>query len=94
MPQYNWGVFFSKLHEKVNFHMGKGGVTFDCDHTLNKSEEICKELKANWTLVKHDIESFGGYCDCEVLFNAAEEIPHDRRLPQFDLDTGDLLYQR
>ncbi len=87
MPQHNWSKFFEMVGERV-FTGNKN----HCKHDFQISQQVCKELQGNWTLIHNDVMNFGGYCDCEVVFNAAEQIPGDRRLPQFDLDTGDLLY--
>ena len=48
----------------------------DCDGTLKYTEKWLKNKvkKEEIEVILEEIQAAGGYCDCEVLMNAAEEL--------------------
>lgn len=74
--------FFSRLEgeEGCNFKEDdEGKVTWKCTGGNDKSKaiEILKKMGISENVITEFMslcESHGGYCDCEILFNAEERI--------------------
>jgi len=68
---------FKYLDKKCNFHEKKKGdphsLTWVCFNDLRFTEQFCKKNKLDFIRVKYILEFFGGFCDCEVLFNVDRE---------------------
>jgi len=64
---------FKYIGKKCNFHHTRkndpSSTTWTCHNDLRFTETWCKRNKMDFLRVKHILEFFGGYCDCEVLFN-------------------------
>lgn len=71
---------FKYLRRKCNFHYRKKNdpesTTWTCNGKLGFTETWCNRNKMDFIRVKHILEFFGGFCDCEVLFNVDIE-EHD-----------------
>lgn len=48
-------------------------VGIPCDHTLSRTVEWAKEQGLEVDRVLASVREFGGYCDCEVLFNVTPD---------------------
>ncbi len=46
-----------------------------CDNTLRSARTWARREKVRWSWLRSELEERGGFCDCEVLFNA---IPPDQ----------------
>lgn len=63
---------------RLNDRNDKNSITFDCDgRTRTKAIAILEGMKVS----QHEIDEImdiceenGGYCDCEILFNAEEAL--------------------
>jgi Protein of unknown function (DUF2695) len=72
--------FFDKLEELV-FHNGEDGAV-NCNHDFTHATSLL--IEAGYTEEdRQDIfavmKSLGGFCDCEILYNALEEsLPKER----------------
>jgi len=44
-----------------------------CDHTLARTAEWAKKAGLDVEKVLASVREFGGYCDCEVLFNVTPD---------------------
>ena len=47
----------------------------ECDHTLRLTKEFAEKHKLSFGYLSEVLQGMGGYCDCEVLRNAADKIP-------------------
>lgn len=77
MKQIFFKDLYSYLDKKCNFRKekidGKIQTIWNCKG-FNFSKDFCKENKLNWNAIKYILESNGGFCDCEVLFNVSATI--------------------
>ncbi len=65
---------FKYIDRKCNFHEDKKGkTTWTCHGDLRFAEAWCKRNKMDFLRVKHILNFFGGFCDCEILFNVDTE---------------------
>jgi hypothetical protein len=74
MNDLKWDNLFDYLEVKVNFHKVKGKTTWTCDNQLTFTKEFCDINNLDFEKVKSTLNTFGGYCDCEVLFNAQDHL--------------------
>ena len=81
MTAEEWEEFFRRLEgpEGCNFRVEYLKTVWDCKGGMDKtfSEKILDLMElSNMKLqgVLTYVEEFGGHCDCEVLFNAADRI--------------------
>lgn len=85
MPEAKWNEFFRRLEgpEGCNFQEKEPGnvetVTWTCGGGWDKSkaEAILRTMRIpdeTASAVLRHVESLGGHCDCEILFNAVERI--------------------
>jgi len=44
-----------------------------CDHTLGRTQEWAQKVDLDTSRVLASVREFGGYCDCEVLFNVTPD---------------------
>jgi hypothetical protein len=58
---------FAYLHSTLRRH--------PCDHTLKHTQEFARANHLYFGELSQMLEDCGGYCDCEVLLNAARRIP-------------------
>lgn len=73
--------FLCKLDKACNFQ-GKGaGSTWKCNGDIDDEKSFTQTILAKMKLSKEEIKDvlknckkYGGYCDCEILLNAAEEL--------------------
>jgi hypothetical protein len=49
------------------------GIGIPCDHTLARTAEWAKKEGLEVEKVLGSVREFGGYCDCEVLFNVTPD---------------------
>lgn len=65
---------FNYLDRKCKFHLDKKDkLHWVCHGDLRFTEAFCKRHKLDFERVKHILQFFGGFCDCEVLFNTNSE---------------------
>ena len=73
-----YGDLFDYLDNACDFKQSEKGnpesITWICDSELTKTKEFCKIHDIDFSVVESRLESTGGYCDCEVLFNSADNI--------------------
>jgi hypothetical protein len=69
-----WDKLFGYLETKCNFKKVKGKTTWVCDGELKFTKMFCEENNLDFDKVKATLNTFGGYCDCEVLFNAVSHL--------------------
>lgn len=70
-----WDELFDYLEELIKFGDGKTTpLSATCDGTLKVTREFCKKYGLRYDVVERYVRSFGGYCDCEILLNAAEHL--------------------
>lgn len=62
------------LFDFVDLAVGKD----DCDNTLRFTEEWLEANNLSRDPVVNWLESNGGFCDCEVIFNVREEWEENR----------------
>jgi hypothetical protein len=66
-------TFEDRLNEALNWR-GEGlDITWNCDHDLRRTERILTEMGFDQEKIDRVIRYFkdhGGFCDCEVIFNA------------------------
>ena len=77
-----YGDLFDFVEEKCNFritHVGK--TVWTCYKDLRFTKEFCEKNKVDFDKVKEALESTGGFCDCEVVFNSSDKIATNRELP-------------
>ena len=74
MTDLKWDQLFSYLEAKCNFRIVKRKTTWNCDNKLTFTEEFCVANNLDFEKVKATLNTFGGFCDCEVLFNAEEHL--------------------
>lgn len=41
-----------------------------CDNTLRAAQRWAEEAPVSWPRLQRELEANGGFCDCEILFNA------------------------
>ena len=84
---------FKYLDRKCNFHNTRKNdptsTTWTCHNDLRFTEAWCKRNKIDFTIVKHIMGFFGGFCDCEILFNVAIE-EHEKIFQRHLMITEDL----
>jgi len=72
---------FKYVERKCNFHYKRKNdpesLTFTCHGDLRFTEAFCKRHKLDFQRVKHILEFFGGFCDCEILLNVDTEEHED-----------------
>ena len=54
---------------------------WSCPNYLYWTKKFCDEHQLVFDAVKTILEDYGGFCDCEVILNAPEDIAEDRVLP-------------
>jgi hypothetical protein len=77
---------FKYLEEKCNFRKRKsdGEIIWNCDGQLTFTKQFCDDNKLNFKTVEDMVKKYGGYCDCEVLFNAVERIDEKIVIPRLE----------
>ena len=45
-----------------------------CDHSLAKTEAASKSLNLEPSQIVEWVRNWGGYCDCEVIYNVDEKV--------------------
>ncbi len=86
MTDAQWAEFFDRLEgpEGCDFKEDADGkTTWNCaggnDKTHARAILTAMSLDPiHISDVLHEVEYFGGYCDCEILFNAAPRIAETR----------------
>ncbi|WP_121967179.1 DUF2695 domain-containing protein [Myroides sp. N17-2] len=64
-------VYFTQLFDDLDNYLEKCG----CNHTNEKTMEILKSMDVkNIEEVLLWLREYGGYCDCEVLWNVEEHF--------------------
>jgi hypothetical protein len=63
-----YGSLFDHLEQQLT-----GGET--CDHTLRMTKKFAEEHDISFGKLSQILEGMSGFCDCEVLLNAARKIP-------------------
>jgi len=66
----NWHSLFLFLDRKLTHGD-------DCDNTLRLTEQFCTRRRIDFGYVEEVLFENGGFCDCEVLMNAAEHLDDD-----------------
>jgi len=69
-----WDALFGFLEAKVNFRKVKSKDTWTCDNQLTFTKEFCDANNLDFEKIKATLNTFGGFCDCEVLFNSADHL--------------------
>lgn len=72
--ELKWDSLFAYLEAQVNFRKDKKGTTWTCDNQLTFTKKFCEANHLDFEKVKSTLNTFGGYCDCEVLFNAENHL--------------------
>lgn len=93
LPEEQGGVkgkdLFDFVSEKVNFRSTQGkpineekpeNITWTCHHDLRFVKEFCERHSIPNEQIISELKAWGGYCDCEVLWNAVDHIDGDRSL--------------
>ena len=44
-----------------------------CDNTLRTAQRWAADRGLRWSRLRTELEGYGGFCDCEILFNVAPE---------------------
>jgi hypothetical protein len=92
VKKQTWGDLFEYVSKKVNFHEKiKGDVnstTWTCKGGKDKTfvKEFCEAHNISFNLVEGFLELCGGYCDCEVLFNATNQLKDDDPIGKINID--------
>jgi len=60
-----------ELRESLSTSLDELGTP--CDHTLERTKEWAKEADLDVERVLASVREFGGFCDCEVLFNVTPD---------------------
>ncbi len=65
-----------EAHALFGYIVGKLGDPDSnvCNHTLHHAREWCEANGADWPAIAELLRNHGGYCDCEVLMNAAPQL--------------------
>lgn len=82
----HWNELLLHLQRKVHFRKVKGDTTWNCDGELTFTKEFCKKKGLDFNGVALVLANFGGFCDCEVLFNAAEFLKNRPITDKFPLE--------
>ena len=53
-----------------------------CPHSFYWTKKFCEEHGLDFSAVIQILQDYGGFCDCEVILNAPEDIDQDRILPK------------
>jgi len=53
-------------------HLDRGGI--ECDHTLKETIEFLKSRNLDASKVVPWLNEYGGFCDCEVIYNVDEKF--------------------
>lgn len=77
-----YGDLFAHVALRVAMHEKDGKLYSNCKNDLRFTEEFCEQHGLDFKAVKERLESEGGYCDCEVLFNAEENINPKENMPK------------
>lgn len=64
---------FQFVEKKCNFKDNKG-LAWTCYHNLKFTKEFCKKNKLDFAKIEKRLHKHGGFCDCEVIFNAWGKI--------------------
>jgi len=83
---------FLKLYEEVKPTYAElvdwmGVEAFDakgnskCDTTLKRTQAFCEKAGVDFEAVKAELENYGAYCDCEIIYNAIDIMDTDQPLP-------------
>ena len=48
-----------------------------CDNTLQHAETWARANGVSWATLSRGLRGLGGFCDCEIGMNVAEEYPDD-----------------
>ena len=77
-----FGDLFEYLGRECNFHKRKsdGETTWKCDGDLSMTQQFCQDHNLNFVSVKEKLQSMGGFCDCEVLFNVVGHVNERKTL--------------
>lgn len=63
---------YGKLFRYLKQEFAKGD---ECDNTLRLTKLFAEQHKLSFAELSEVLMGMGGYCDCEVLLNAAFRIP-------------------
>ena len=67
-------LFPNQLHElRGHLDVTVSELGIPCDHTLARTTEWAKKAGLDVEKVLTSVRAFGGYCDCEVLFNVTPD---------------------
>ena len=53
-----------------------------CPHNYYWTKKFCAKHELDFPAVKQILQEYGGYCDCEAILNAPEDINEDLVLPR------------
>ena len=65
MPREKLQAFFDYLDQQLSEP--------DCDDTLHFTQQFAASHNLAFEPIKHWLDNFGGYCDCEALANVEEK---------------------
>ena len=74
MKLIQWDALFKHLEKKVNFHKENGETKWTCYGDLRFTKEFCESNNLSFEGVQLVLANFGGFCDCEVLFNSVDYL--------------------
>ena len=79
-----YGDLFDYLEKYCNFHKRDTDdkTTWTCHGDLRATKKFCDKHRLFFPTVEKVLQSRGGYCDCEVLFNVADHIDVDKTIPK------------
>lgn len=65
---------YGDLIDWIGVEVFDGQGNLKCDHTLKKTKTFCEAAGADFEAIKQTLESHGGYCDCEIIYNVADSM--------------------
>ena len=72
VPDEDLRALFDYLGETL-FEEREGAIRVKCDHTLSRSRAFLEQRGlSNIDEICKWFEEYGGYCDCEVVYNVAD----------------------
>ena len=77
-----WKELFDYLEGKLEFGDGvTTALSASCKHDHADVLKFSKHHKLNNDYMIRLVRSYGGYCDCEVLFNMVDRIDEELEIP-------------
>ncbi len=84
---YSEEVAMVKYRELFDYMYKRLADGEQCDNTLRLTKRFAEQHDLSFGELSQVLEGMGGYCDCEVLMNAADGIPAQDRIGQESFKT-------